>query len=131
MTSTAIPVLRHEALGLPTAAKSTGATQTSGAGARFRIERLGAEIFPPRVSRMAILSVRATRSAAASSDFDRLSAGGRWIRTSGSAPAATPLTDRGVKPQATAAGCHSGEILPQGASGPCPVPPIVGTLDEH
>src|SRR6202030_2214022 len=49
--------------------------KTSGAGARFRIERLGAEIFPPRVSRMAILSVRATRSAAASSDFDRLSAG--------------------------------------------------------
>ena len=26
----------------------------------------------------------------------------------------TPLTDRGVKPQATAAGCHFGEILPQG-----------------
>src|SRR6202030_361337 len=47
---------------------------------------------------------------------DRLSAGGRWIRTSGSAPAATPLTDRGVKPQATAAGCHFGEILPQGAT---------------
>jgi hypothetical protein len=69
---------------LPTSAKSTGATQTSGAGARFRIERLGAEIFPPRVSRMAILSARATRSAAASSDFDRLSAGERWIRTSGS-----------------------------------------------
>src|SRR6202043_48189 len=45
---------------------------------------------------------------------DRLSAGGRWIRTSGSAPAATPLADRGVKPQATAAGCHFGEILPQG-----------------
>jgi site-specific recombinase XerD len=42
----------------------------------------------------------------------RLAAGGRWIRTSGSAPAATPLTDRGVKPQATAAGCHFGEILP-------------------
>jgi hypothetical protein len=42
--ATAIPVLRHEALGLPTFAKSTGATQTSGAGARFRIERLGAEI---------------------------------------------------------------------------------------
>ena len=41
-----------------------------------------------------------------------LAAGGRWIRTSGSAPAATPLTDRGVKPQATAAGCHFGEILP-------------------
>src|SRR6202030_4603367 len=58
--------------------------KTSGAGARFRIERLGAEIFPPRVSRMAILSVRATRSAAASSDFDRLSAGERWLRTSGS-----------------------------------------------
>src|SRR5580704_18005904 len=76
MTSTAIPVLRHEALGLPTSAESTGAAQQSGAGARFRIERLGAEIFPPRVSRMAILSVRATRSAAASSDFDRLSAGG-------------------------------------------------------
>ena len=84
MTSTAIPVLRHWALGLPTSAKSTGATQTSGAGARFRIERLGAEIFPPRVSRMAILSVRATRSAAASSDFGRLSAEERWIRTSGS-----------------------------------------------
>jgi hypothetical protein len=33
----------------------------------------------------------------------RLAAGGRWIRTSGSAPAATPLSDRGVKPQATAA----------------------------
>src|SRR5580692_7224234 len=32
---------------------------------------------------MAILSVRATRSAAASSDFDRLSAGERWIRTFG------------------------------------------------
>ena len=47
---------------------------------------------------------------------DRLSAGGRWIRTSGSAPAETPLTDRGVKPQATAAGCHFGEILPQGAT---------------
>jgi len=46
----------------------------------------------------------------------RLAAGGRWIRTSGSAPAATPLTDRGVKPQATAAGCHFGEILPQGAT---------------
>jgi hypothetical protein len=46
----------------------------------------------------------------------RLFAGGRWIRTSGSAPAATPLTDRGVKPQATAAGCHFGEILPQGAT---------------
>jgi hypothetical protein len=45
-----------------------------------------------------------------------LSAGGRWIRASGSAPAATPLTDRGVKPQATAAGCHFGEILPQGAT---------------
>jgi hypothetical protein len=45
-----------------------------------------------------------------------LSAGGRWIRTSGSAPAATPLSDRGVKPQATAAGCHFGEILPQGAT---------------
>src|SRR6202023_523532 len=44
----------------------------------------------------------------------RLPAGGRWIRTSGSAPAATPLTDRGVKPQATAAGCHFGEILTQG-----------------
>ena len=29
-------------------------------------------------------------------------------------PAATPLSDRGVKPQATAAGCHFGEILPQG-----------------
>ena len=28
-----------------------------------------------------------------------LSAGGRWIRTSGSAPAATPLSDRGVKPR--------------------------------
>jgi hypothetical protein len=28
----------------------------------------------------------------------------------------TPLTDRGVKPQATAAGCHFGEILPQGAT---------------
>src|SRR5205085_12472026 len=55
-----------------------------GAGARFRIEHLGAEIFPPRVSRMAILSVRVTRSAAASSDFDRLSAGGRWIRSLGS-----------------------------------------------
>jgi hypothetical protein len=41
-----------------------------------------------------------------------LSPGGRWIRTSGSAPAATPLTDHGVKPQATAAGCHFGEILP-------------------
>src|ERR1700680_4155226 len=41
-----------------------------------------------------------------------LAAGGRWIRTSGSAPAATPLTDRGGKPQATAAGCHFGEILP-------------------
>jgi hypothetical protein len=26
------------------------------------------------------------------------------------------LTDRGVKPQATAAGCHFGEILPQGAT---------------
>ena len=45
-----------------------------------------------------------------------LTAGGRWIRTSGSAPAATPLTDRGVKPQATAAGCHFGAILPQGAT---------------
>ena len=32
------------------------------------------------------------------------------------APAATPLTDRGVKPQATAAGCHFGEILPQGGT---------------
>jgi hypothetical protein len=49
MTSTAIPVRRHWALGLPTSAKRPGATQTSGAGARFRIERLGAEIFPPRV----------------------------------------------------------------------------------
>src|SRR6202045_240400 len=45
-----------------------------------------------------------------------LAAGGRWIRTSGSAPTATPLSDRGVKPQATAAGCHFGEILPQGAT---------------
>jgi hypothetical protein len=45
-----------------------------------------------------------------------LRAGERWIRTSGSAPAATPLTDRGVKSQATAAGCHFGEILPQGAT---------------
>ena len=42
----------------------------------------------------------------------RLAAGGRWIRTSGSAPAATPLTDRGVKPQATAAGCHFGGTTP-------------------
>ena len=31
-----------------------------------------------------------------------LCAGGRWIRTSGSAPTATSLSDRGVKPQATA-----------------------------
>ena len=45
MTSTAIPVLCHWALGLPTSAKRPGATQTSAAGARFRIERLGAEIF--------------------------------------------------------------------------------------
>src|SRR3984893_10467596 len=42
----------------------------------------------------------------------RLPAGGRWIRTSGSAPAATPLTDRGVKPLATAAGCHFGGTTP-------------------
>src|SRR6202040_2330324 len=40
----------------------------------------------------------------------------RPIASSGSAPAATPLTDRGGKPQATAAGCHFGEILPQGAT---------------
>jgi hypothetical protein len=40
----------------------------------------------------------------------------REMDSSGSAPAATPLTDRGVKPQATAAGCHFGEILPQGAT---------------
>src|SRR6266403_5885481 len=39
-----------------------------------------------------------------------LPAGGRWIRTSGSAPAATPLSDRGVKPQATAAGWHFGGL---------------------
>ena len=58
----------------------------------------------------------APTSAAAGPEVRRLIPGGRWIRTSGSAPAATPLTDRGVKPQATAAGCHFGEILPQGAT---------------
>jgi hypothetical protein len=48
---------------------------------------------------------------------NRLRAGGRWIRTSGSAPAATPLSDRGVKPQATASqsrkfgfGAESGRV---------------------
>src|SRR3984893_5758146 len=34
------------------------------------------------------------------------------IASSGSAPAATPLTDRGVKPLATAAGCHFGGTTP-------------------
>ena len=34
----------------------------------------------------------------------------RPIASSGSAPAAIPLTDRGVKPQATAAGCHLARI---------------------
>ena len=58
----------------------------------------------------------ALTSAAGGPEVRRLIPGGRWIRTSGSAPAATPLTDRGVKPQATAAGCHFGEILPQGAT---------------
>jgi hypothetical protein len=39
----------------------------------------------------------------------RFTAGFLWVGK-------TPLTDGGVKPQATAAGCHFGEILPQGAT---------------
>ena len=65
-----------------------------------------------RVTRRAIATWPFLKSEPRNQVRTRLPAGGRWIRTSGSAPAATPLTDRGVKPQATAAGCHFGEILP-------------------
>src|SRR5580704_17660589 len=51
----------------------------------------------------------------------------RWIRTSGSAPAETPLSDRGVKPQATASRLPLRRDPPSGDLDEAEVVPIAGT----
>src|ERR1700730_6906392 len=54
---------------------------------------------PERSSITIASSAMCDRMLAESQVRSGLAAGGRWIRTSGSVPAATPLSDRGVKPR--------------------------------